>query len=208
MNDVNLIRLFDFYLAAMFLLGTVRRLEQYRTVGSMMLSAPGRWPALLRVMKEHRTVFFTWSTLRPALLALMLSVVQMIASRLVWPTAELTMDHVLATWYYAPILLLAFAPMVGLDLYFLIRVGRINRPETFEYLDKAEHWLTSWKAPAVRFFTVGYIDPRRMVSSEVQKALVEISTLINSSLYWMSLQITLRVVFGLTLWITWAVVKG
>jgi hypothetical protein len=68
----------------------------------------------------------------------------------------------------------------------------------------AENWLTSWKAPVVRFVTLGYVDPRRMVSSEVHKALTAISDLINRNLYWMSLQIGLRVVFGLALWSTWA----
>jgi hypothetical protein len=43
-----------------------------------------------------------------------------------------------------------------------------------------------------------------MVSEEVRKAMEMISDLINSNLRWMSLQMCLRVLFGLTLWLTWA----
>jgi hypothetical protein len=201
---VNLIRLFDFYLAAMFLLGSWRRFGQYRTVAAIMFSAPGRWPNLLRVMKQHRAVFFTWATIRPALTALSLAVIQTVCSRLIWPQADLTIVDILRHWFMLPLLILTVVPMLGVDIYFLIRVGRIDRAETVQYLDMAEKWLTSWKAPVVRWATLGYIDPRRMVSEEVRKALEMISDLVNSNLKWMSLQMGLRVLFGLTLWLTWA----
>src|SRR5262245_39909972 len=44
--DLNLIRVFDFYLAVMLLLGIVRRYEQYRAIGAIVLAVPGRWPKL------------------------------------------------------------------------------------------------------------------------------------------------------------------
>ena len=109
------------------------------------------------------------------------------------------------TWYVVPMVLLALAPMLAVDLYFLIRVGRIDRQETAKYLDEAEHWLTSWKAPVVRFLTLGYVDPRRMVGEEVRKAMTALSDLMNRNFYWMSLQVGMRVVFGLVLWTVWAV---
>ena len=189
----------------MFLIGTVRRFEQYRTIGVIVVAAPGRWPRLLKVMKEHRAIFLTWSTLRPATLALLLCIIHMVASRVVWPRAHLTATHLLDSWALIPLLVLAGVPMLAVDIYFLVRVGRIDQPETEKYLDMAEMWLTGWKATAVRVVTFGWVDPRRKVSEEVQKALVAISNLINRNLYWMSLQVGLRVVFGLTLWLSWAV---
>ena len=42
--DLNLIHLFTFYLAAVFLLSTVRRLRQYHDVAQLALAAPNRWP--------------------------------------------------------------------------------------------------------------------------------------------------------------------
>ena len=202
--NLNLINLFGFYLAAMFLLGTLRRFEQYRAIGGIMVAAPGRWPRLLKVMKEHRAIFLTWSTLRPAGLALLLCVVHMIASRAVWPQAHLTAHALFDSWLIPPLIVMTMIPMLAVDVYFLVRVGRIDRVETEYYLDVAEAWLTGWKAAAVRTVTFGAIDPRRKVSEEVQKALSAISNLINRNLYWMSLQVGLRVVFGLTLWLTWA----
>ncbi len=205
MSQINLIRLFDFYLAAMFLLGTLRRLEQYRSLAALVVSAPGRWPKLLQEMKKHRAIFFTWTTLRPAALALSIAVVHMVASHVIWPGAHLTISSLFQYWYVLPIVALSFVPMLAVDCYFLIRVGRIDREETAKYLDQAEHWLTSWKAPVVRFLTLGYVDPRRMVSAEVQNALTALSDLINRNFYWMSLQMGLRVIFGLVLWGVWAI---
>ena len=208
MTQINLIRLFDFYLAAMFLLSTMRRLEQYRSIGAIIVSAPGRWPKLLQEMKQHRAIFFTWTTLRPAALALSLAIVQMIASRIIWPQAHLTFAQLFQYWYVLPVVLLTFGAMGAVDLYFLIRVGRIDREETIKYLDQAEHWLTSWKAPVVRFLTLGYVDPRRMVNEEVRNALTALSDLMNRNFYWMSLQMGLRVLFGLVLWGIWAIFVG
>src|SRR5438270_553196 len=53
-------------------------------------------------------------------------------------------------------------------------------------------------------FTLGYVNPRKIVHAEVRKALVETSKLLNTTLWWVSLQVSLRVAFGLTLWLTWA----
>jgi hypothetical protein len=44
-----------------------------------------------------------------------------------------------------------------------------------------------------------------MVDDEVKKNLAELGTTVRSSLWWVSLQIALRVLFGLTLWTVWAV---
>src|SRR5262245_32142600 len=205
---VNLIRLFDFYLLAMFLLSTLRRLEQYRSVAALVVSAPGRWPRLLVEMRKHRAVFLTWTTLRPAALALSLSVVHMIAARVIWPRAHLTITDLWHHWYVLPAIIMTLFPMLGVDAYFLIRVGRIDRSETAEYLDQAEHWLTSWKAPVVRFLTLGYVDPRNMVSQEVRNAMTALSDLMNRNFYWMSLQVGMRVIFGLVLWSVWAIFVG
>lgn len=203
-SQLNLLHLFNFYLGTMFLLGTLRRLAQYRAVGALMFAAPKRWPRLLQLMKKHRTIFLTWSTLRPAALALVLLLVNVIASGWLWPQAELTIADLVRHWYLVPLTVATLAPMLGIDIFFLVRVGRIDQLETEKQLDQAESWLTGWKAPVVRILTFGYIDPRRMVSAEVQKALVAISDLMNRNLYWMSGQIATRVLFGLTLWLTWA----
>jgi len=203
--DLNLIHLFTFYLAAAFLLSTVRRLRQYHDVAQLAFAAPNRWPRVLEQIKGHWIMFLTWTTLRPAAIALGLLLVQMICSRMIWPTANLTLRDLLDEWWMTSLVLLALAAMLAVDLYFIIRVGAIDRGETARYLDEAEHWLTSWKAPLIKTVTLGYINPRQMVYIEVQKAVEEGRGLLHRTLWWMSAQAGLRTLYGLLLWLTWAV---
>ena len=205
---LNLIHLFDFYLAAMFVVGTYRRINQYRAIAGLALAMPGRFPNLFRLVTEHRTVFLTWNTILPSALALAIWVVNTLASRLIWHHARLSVADLMGQWQAWPVVLPLGAAMIALDTYFLVRVGVIDRAEIERYFAQAEHWLTSWHAPAVRVLTIGYINPRRMVHEEVRKALVAASGLINRNLYWVSLQMGLRVAFGLGLWVTWALLPS
>src|SRR3954469_22285890 len=91
---LNLIHLFDFYLAAMFVLGTYRRFEQYRAFAGLALNMPGRWPHLFELVKQHRTIFLTWNTLLPSVLTLTLWAANALASRLIWHHASLTVSDV------------------------------------------------------------------------------------------------------------------
>jgi hypothetical protein len=207
-DHLNLIHLFDFYLAAMFVLGTYRRFEQYRAVAGLALSMPGRWPRLFQLVKQHRTIFLTWNTILPSVLTLTVWAANTLASRLIWHRASLTGIELLSHWQAWLIVLPLGAAMLAVDVYFLIRVGAIDRSESEKYFAQAEHWLSSWQAPAVRFLTLGFVNPRRMVHDEVRKALIAASDLINRGLYWTSVQMGLRIAFGLGLWFTWAVWGG
>lgn len=203
--DLNLIHLFTFYLAAAFLLSTYRRFRQYHDVAQLAFAAPNRWPRVLEQIKGHWIMFLTWTTLRPASIALGLLLMQMICSRLIWPTANLTIRDLLDEWWLLPIVLIAMGGMLAVDLYFIVRVGAIDRRETERYLDEAEHWLRSWKAPLIQTLTLGYINPRGIVYAEVRKAVVDGRGLLHRTLWWVSAQAGLRTVYGLLLWSAWAV---
>lgn len=205
LSRMNLINLFTFYLTVAFVIGTFRRLRQYRDIVDLARTFPGRYPRVLLQIKKHWLMFLTWSTFRPAILALSLIAVQMVCSRVIWPQAHLTLGHLLDEWWMLPLVFFSGVAMLGVDGYFIVRVGQIDRKETVRYLDEAEHWLTSWKSPVIRVFTFGYINPHRMVDVEVRKALEEGRGLLNRNLWWMSLQAGLRVIFGLSLWLSWAV---
>jgi hypothetical protein len=202
--QLNLIHLYTFYLAVMFLIGTMRRFQQYHDFARIALSAPGRWPRVLQQIKRHGFMFLTWATLRPAALALVLLLIQTICSRLIWPTAQITLHDLLEEWWLWPLILASGSAMIGVDGYFLIRVGNIDRNETMAYLDEAEHWLSSWKAPLIQMVTLGYIDPHKMVDTEVHKAMIEGKGILERALWWVSLQAGLRILFGLSLWLAWA----
>lgn len=202
---LNLINLFTFYLAVVFLLSTVRRFQQYQDVAQIVLAAPGRWPRVLQQIKKHWFVFLTWTTFRPLAVAVGLLLVQTICSRLIWPQAVLTpLDLLGELAMLGPLGIAAFA-MVGVDAYFVYSVGVIDPVETGKYLDEAEHWLSSWKAPLISTLTLGYLNPRAIVDVEVKKALEDGRGMLQSNLWWLALQAGLRVVFGLVLWMAWAV---
>ncbi len=202
--DLNLIRFFDFYLAVAFLASTAMRLRQYEAVLHLVRAVPQRWPNLLRLIKEHHGIFLTWATLLPAALALALYLLHTLACRLIWPHATLT---VYALWELrpaVPVVLLLGIAMLSVDLYATFRVGQIDRRLLESSFDQAEYWLRYWVAPVVHVFTLGYINPRRMVAVEVRKALLDASRLLNSTLWWVSGQVGLRIAFGLSVWLTYA----
>jgi hypothetical protein len=203
LTDLNLIHLFDFYLAVLFLISSSLRLRQYRSILALVGAVPGRWPRLFNLVKGHGTIFMTWTTLLPAIMAFTLSVTHMLACRLVWPRANLTVADLGVHWHALPAVLLFGALMLGVDGYAAFNFGRIDRELMQKYFDQAEYWLRSWTAPVVRVFTLGYVNPRHMVAVEVRKALIQASRLINSTLWWISIQVSLRVAFGLSLWLTY-----
>lgn len=209
LSNLNLIRFFDFYLGVAFLASTLMRLRQYRSVLGLIGSVQSRWPKLFRLVRGHGEIFLTWSTLGPGILALVLMLVQLIASRFVWPQAGqspngLTIANLLAQPVAVPIVMLLGLAMTSMDLWGILSAKDIPRRELEPYFDQAEYWLRSWAAPVVHVFTLGRINPRQMVSKEVQAALLNVSQLLNYTLWWVSVQLGLRIGFGLSLWITYA----
>jgi hypothetical protein len=210
LGNLNLIHLLDFYLAVAFLISTYLRIRQYRAIVSLVLTVPGRWPRLFRLVKTYRTVFLTWSTVLPALLALTLWALQTAASRFLWPAlmdsqANFTVAMLFQQWpAWLPVTLLGLL-MLGIDGYCTFDVGDLNRNEVDKYFDQAEYWLRSWAAPVVRIFTLGYINPRRMVAVEVRVALIDASRMLNTALWWTTAQIGARAAFAMALWATYFV---
>lgn len=205
---MNLIHLFNFYLGLMFLTSTTMRVSQYRAILALVRKVPNRWPRLFQLIREHGNIFLTWSTVLPAVLAFSLFAINMLASRLIWPHVELTPSDLLQHPLAAALVILSGLAMLAVDGYSTFRVGQVDQAMMQSYFDQAEYWLRSWTAPVVRVFTLGYVNPRQMVAVEVRKALLEASKLINTTLWWVSAQVGLRVTFGLTLWLTYALGPG
>ena len=199
----NLIRLFDFYLWAMFLLSFARWYRVYFNALGLLVAFRGRWPKLVNRLAEHHGVLFKAEVIKPLLVAIAMTAVQMMASRLIWPHAELTVYELLESWTIV-LFTIAFLPMLAVDVYFLIRVGQFDRSETEKYFDQAEHWLGSWKAPMIRAATLGYVNPHRMVDNEVKKGLEQIGQTVSWASWWVSGQVACRVAFGLVIWLLWA----
>jgi hypothetical protein len=202
--DLNLLHLLNFYLAFMFLVSLYRRTSQYRAVGGLVLAVPGRWPRLFNLVKQHTTLFLNWSIFLPGGLALGLALLNWLFANHVFPGATITPADVVHLWASWPFLLIFGGGMLAVDFYFLIDVCPVDEREVAKYLDEAEYWLRSWTAPVVNFFTLGRINPRQLVSAEVQKALSEATRMLEVNLWWVVAQTALRVAFGLALWLTFA----
>ncbi len=210
---LNVIHFLDFYFSFMFFLSTYRRFQLYQGIGKLALAVPGRWPRLLKLIHEHRMIFLTWEMVLSASMALALMLVQLVASRFLWPDAGrpphgLTVADLLHDWLALPVIVPLGLAMLAIDVYFLIRVGRIDREMLDRYFDQAEYWLASNTAHVVRVVTFGYVNPRKMVAEEVRKALVAAGQMINESLRWTIAQVGVRFAFGLSLWLTWALTQG
>ncbi|HEY1190692.1 MAG TPA: hypothetical protein VGE74_23880 [Gemmata sp.] len=203
---INLIRVFDFYVTLMFVISMVRRWDVYVNAIRILIGVRGRWPKLIARLSEHSSLILNRSFFRPALLALALTVVQLIVSRVIFPRARLTGPQVQTEWWWVVLICLPLIPMLAVDLYFVIRVGKFDHNETVKYFDQAETWL-GWKGPLVRAVTFGIVDPQKMVDDEVRKSLQGYRSTLNASLWWVSVQIGLRLLFGLTLWTVWVLHK-
>ena len=213
LRNLSLIHFLDFYFMFVFLVGTARRIGQYRSIGKLALSGASRWPRLLKLVREYRTIFMTWATVAPALLALTLSLIQLVASRMVWPEAGkaptgLTLGALIDHWVMLPVVVPLGLAMFTLDLFTIVRVGEIPREEMEKHFDQAEYWLRSHTAHVVRVVTLGIVNPRKMVAEEVRKSLVDASNLLNTTLWWVNMQMALRFAFGLSLWLIWAFLQG
>jgi hypothetical protein len=200
----NLIRVFDFYLAVMALFSFLRRYSVYRDAVLILVAVRGRWPRLAARMRQHQDVLVNWPTLRPGVLVLMLMTTQLVASRLIWPEADLRLADLYDPWWQLVPFLLGLLPMAAIDGYFLVRVGTFDRIETEKYMDLAERWAGTWKAKAVKVATLGRVNPDRQVHDEVRKSLAELGQTVNWSMWWVSAQAAARLTFGLTIWLLWA----
>jgi hypothetical protein len=210
-GSLNLIRFLDFYFAFMFLLGTWRRFGQYQNVAKLAVAGPSRWPHLLKLVSQYRTIFWTWATVTPTLTALGLWLVQLVASRFIFPAAGsqdgLTIDRLFEHWPALIIVIPFGIAMFGFDFYSLYVAGQVDRTMLEKHFDQAEYWLRSKASEVVRVVSFGFLNPRRMVAQEVEKALLAVSEMLNFTLWWVALQIGLRFAFGLCLWLTWAITR-
>lgn len=208
-GKLNLIHFLDFYFALVFFAGLIRRLGQYHTVAQLVYAGPKRWPNLLKLLSQYRTIFWTWSMLLPALLGLGIWIAQMLASRLVFQDAgleehALTIARLVEVWPAMLVVVPVGLAMSGFDAYSIYLIGQFDRAELERHFDEAEYWLRSRTAHVVRVVSFGYVNPRRMVAEEVEKALVDVGDLLNFNLWWVAVQMGLRFAFAMSLWLTWA----
>jgi hypothetical protein len=204
-HDLRPIRLFSLYLVFLFCVSTYLRVRQYYSIFSLVSRFGTRWPNLLKLVVEHRGVLMGWETLGPLALMIGLIATNSIACNLIWPSASnYRADDLLGKLPLALVALVLGTAMLAFDLYTVVNVGSIDEQAVAKHFDLAESWLRGWRAPAVKFMTLGYIDPRSIVSQEVRTALEGATGWLAGTFRWTAAQAALRIAFGLTLWLGFA----
>lgn len=203
LDAANVIRVFDFYLAAMMVLSLSRRYTVYWEAVALLVRLHGRWPNVVGKLKQHHGVLVTGAVLRPLALAAGLTAVQMVLSRAIFPTATLTVGEALRSGWMPPVLAAAAGPMLAVDAYFLVRVAAFDRPGAEASLDLAEGWLTSRWAPVIRAVTLGRVDPHRMVDDELRSTLAWFGQTARVTAWWVAAQVGCRVLCGTAVWLAW-----
>ncbi len=200
---LNLIVVFDWYLMIAFIVGTVLRIRQYYAVLRFVFAFPGRYPRLYKLTKEHRTIFLGWPTLLPIAATFLLMLVHSLMLRLVWVDAEVTPSDL-----WSNLVGFGFAVVFGvLMLYFDFRatflIAQFDRSALEPHLDRAEYWLQTKWSTALRIVTFGWLNPRKMVHDELRVSLTDAALSVTEAMWWWAVQVGLRFMFGLSLWITW-----
>ena len=203
-DALNLLDVLNYYLILVFLVSTGLRIRSYRAILGFIYGFRNRWPKLWELAKKHRSVFLGWPTLLVIGLAFTLMLSNSLAIRLLWIQAKVSVDDLWGCWLAFVVVMLSGGLMLFLDCKAIFSARNFDRAALEMDLDKAESWLKSWMAPAVRMVTLGFINPRKIVGVEVEKALVEANWIMMGGMRCTSLRIGMQLAFGLSLWLTWA----
>jgi hypothetical protein len=204
LNTLNLLDAFNYYLILAFFVSTGIRIRMYLAVVGVVFASPSRWPKLLELVKKHRTIFLGWPMLLNIGLAFVLMLGNSLAFHLVWASAKVSFDDLWVRWLPLAAVIIFGGLMLFLDCWGILSAREFNRQAVEENLDRAESWLKSWMAPAVRMVTLGFINPRKIVGEKVQALLVNANWKMIGGLWWMSLRMGMQLALGLSLWLTWA----
>jgi hypothetical protein len=204
LDTLNLLTVFNYYLIIGFIASTAINFRRYRAILGILYCFPSRWPKLLQLVNKHRSIFFGWPTLLAIGLAFLLMLSNSLAIRLIWTQAGVTLEQLGGHWLPLAAVLVAGGLMLFFDCQALWSVGHFDRGALEVNLDKAESWLKSWAAPALRMVTFGFINPRKIVGVEVQRALADANWVVIGGMWRLSLRTGTQFAVGLILWLTWA----
>jgi hypothetical protein len=203
LDSLNLLDVFNCYLIVGFIASTAINVGRYRAILGILYGFPSRWPKLLDLVKKHRSIFFGWPTLLAIGLAFLLMLSNSLAIRMIWTQAGVTFEQLWGLWFPLAAVVAAGGLMLFFDVKALFSVGRFDRPALEVNLDRAESWMTSWAAPALRLATFGIVNPRKIVGSEVQRALAAANWVVIGGMWRLSLRTGMQFAVGLCLWLTW-----
>jgi hypothetical protein len=204
-SHLNLIHVLSWYFLTALIVSTVLRWRNYRHMLGLIVAFPQRWPKLLDLVKQHREVFWQWPTILPVGCTLVLILTHLLASFFIWSQARVTPHDLVEHMLSGMIIILCGTLMFMFDGRLIFQVTHFDRLALESDFDKAERWLGSWKTPAVRFLTLGLVNPQKIVNAQVRDALLKANEIVNGQLWLWAFQFAIRFALGLTIWLTWIV---
>ena len=203
--DLNLLRVFIWYVAILFLISLALRIRFYLSIYDIARYVAEACPSVFRLVHEHwflcvRDRFLTLVGLYGGILAAYLLV-----SRLVWPAASVSVRDLADA---DPLLLVGhvvlFGLMVATDLVLVLQTSVVDKNRIIQDLAFAERWLGG-KVYSVLDMLGRWNPIKNYADNLTAQTMVWFNVLFRGSVRSMIVQTVLRVFVGSALFISNAV---
>ncbi|MCS7166098.1 MAG: hypothetical protein RMI91_08205 [Gemmatales bacterium] len=201
---INLIALYNLYLIVIFGVGIALRLRLYLQIMNFVLSLSHRWPKLGQLILEHRWILVAWQTLAPTVLTLIFTILHSLVVYYLLPEATLTphdLRHHPVWTILLTILALTMLILDGFSLYY--GSTDVITSDLEKQLDQAEFWLSSRWSTIIEWLTLRKIRPRQLVREQLRTALQAVAVTINHAMWFWAIQLAVRLLLALAMWLTW-----
>jgi hypothetical protein len=188
--------IFEYYLLATFLLGTVQ-LRHHAATYRLVRETPARWPHLYGFLKEHVHAIITIPTV--LILGLMLGawLFHTLFRRLIWPEATVSPAELREETFLFALAIVFGAAMLVLDLRALFRAATFRGPKMVWLIDVTEMALRA-DVPAINW----------LVQWGIRAKLARSVPILHHWMWNRSAEIAARFAFGSTLWFVWVAHGG
>jgi hypothetical protein len=200
--------MYERYLILTFVLSVLIRFRQYQSNVRFAWQFPQQWPSVLEVIKQHSTIFLTWTTLLPVAITLGILLMHTLCYRVIWAEAAVSPAGLQSHGVVLACLIPISLWMVCLDLATLFRASQLDFAEIEKNLSKGEFALNSRAMSALRFATLGLFDPRKYVENRVADSLHGVRLALLAQLRRWSFHTAVRIAFGFLLWFGYARIRG
>ncbi len=207
LSQINLMVTYERYLVLTFILSVLLRFRQYKSNLQFALQFPQQWPGVLEVIKQHSTIFLTWTTLLPVGLTLAVLLSHTVCYRLIWSEASVTPQMLKGDFLVLALLIPVSLWMIFLDLKGLFNTSQMDIAEIEKTLSQGEFALTSKALGALRFASFGLFNPRKLVENRVADSMQNIRLALLVQLRKWSFHTAVRITFGFLLWLSYAVLS-
>lgn len=190
--ELDLIRAFEYYLLATFVLSAVQLRHQialYRFV----MRARERWPSLYALVRSNLHVLITLPVLLAVGATAVLWITQIVLRHLVWREASLTPQALVSQPVLLLIALVGLVPMIALDARAIFGAASFQVPHRQWLLDLTEAALQSKAIPPLR----------AILEWRLRLRIIQAIPLVRRWMWRRSEELGARIVMGTALWGAW-----